>query len=78
MKNTNTTINNTSNIINNKINNEIKIVAFGKEDIDDITDKTYKTIMNRGYQSVPHLIKHIHFNKDNPENHNIILSKNLH
>ena len=28
--------------------------------------------MNKGYQSVPQLINYIHFNKDKPENHNLL------
>ena len=28
--------------------------------------------MDKGYKSVPHLIDYIHFNKNKPENHNVM------
>lgn len=62
--------NNTQNIINNKI----KIIAYGKEDLSHILDKDYKMILNKGLKSVPALVEFIHFNKNKPENHNIYIS----
>jgi archaellum component FlaF (FlaF/FlaG flagellin family) len=69
--NTNNTINN-NNSNNNNIN--IKVVAFGKEDKDVLTDNEIFKILKRGFYSVPELIKAIHFNKDKPENHNVYIS----
>lgn len=64
----NNTINN--NTIQN-IHNEIKILAYGKEDLSHITDDVYKKILNRGFQAVINYVEMVHFNKDKPENHNI-------
>jgi hypothetical protein len=69
-----TTINN-----NQTINNTINIYINNYEDtcLDKLTDKTYNRIINDSdevYQIIPRLIKEIHFNPDNPENHNIFLS----
>lgn len=57
---------------NNSFNTINNIVKFGDEDLDYITNNIYKKIMNKGYQSVPQLINYIHFNKDKPENHNLL------
>lgn len=62
---------------NNKINNihnEIKIIAYGKEDLSHILENDYKMILNKGLKSVPALVEYIHFNKSKPENHNIYIS----
>ena len=71
--------NNNQNILNNNIINntnklEVKILAYGKEDICHISDDDYKLILNRGFKSVEELVKQIHFNKNRPENHNIHIS----
>lgn len=63
--------NNTQNITNNNIN----LVAFGKEDLDNfISDKECKKFLKKGFQGVPELIKYVHFNKDNPQYHNCFIS----
>jgi len=72
-KTTNKT-NNTTNIQNNVNNNNVKLVAFGQEDLSFITDEICKQIFNKGYQSIPNLIKYIHFNKNRPENHNVFIA----
>ena len=73
-------INSTTNTLNNKtINNNlqnnfnIRLVAFGQEDLSYLTEKTCKFIMKKGFQSVPKLIEHVHFNKNRPEHHNIYI-----
>lgn len=58
----------------NIINANIRLLAFGKEDITHIVDEVYKKILNRGFKSVPTLVEQVHFNKDKPENHNIYIS----
>jgi len=77
-QNRETVINNTMNITQNNntniTNNQVKIVAFGEEDLDQISSEVFKKILKRGYQSVPQLIKHVHFNKDLPEYHNVVKS----
>lgn len=59
---------------NINIKNNIKITAFGDEDMNKISDEVYKRILNKGFQSVPQLIKYVHFNDQIPENHNIYIS----
>lgn len=74
--------NNTQNIINinNKQkniqinNNNIKLLAFGKENINHIVEELYKKILNKGFKSVPTLVEQVHFNINIPENHNIYIS----
>jgi vacuolar-type H+-ATPase subunit I/STV1 len=62
-------------IVNTQNNNfNIKIVAYGKENLDRITEKDFRRILNRGMNSVPELVKKIHFDKNYPENHNVYIS----
>ena len=70
-----TTINNNQTTNNNTyifiVNN------YEDTNLEKITDKTYNKIIrdtDEVYQIIPRLIKEIHFNKDIPENHNIVLS----
>lgn len=67
---------NSGNVVNNvNINNTIKIVAYGKEDVDSIlSNEDFKKILNRGMGSVPELVKRIHFDRNIPVNHNIYIS----
>lgn len=65
------TINNTTNNTTNNIN--VKVVAFGKEDLSFITDQIAQKFLKETYYSIFHLIKHIHFNKEKPEFHNIYI-----
>ena len=71
LKITNKIINNT--IKNNQINsnNNIIINNFGNENMDYITDNMLKNLLLQGSNSIPCLIKQIHFNPEHPENHNI-------
>jgi len=62
-----------NNTLNNTVNN-IKIIAYGKEDLSHILENDYKMILNKGFKSVPALVESIHFNKNKPENHNIYIS----
>lgn len=67
---------NTQNITNNfniQNNNMIELVAFGNEDLSYISTQTCTNILQKGFQSVPHLIKHVHFNRDKPEHHNVYI-----
>lgn len=44
-----------------QINNYINILPFGQENTKTITDQEYQKIMIRGFNSVPELVKKIHF-----------------
>jgi hypothetical protein len=67
----NTKIENQQNI---QINNNIKLLAFGSEDMSYVVDEVYKKILNKGFKSVPTFVQYLHFNKDNPQNHNVYIS----
>jgi len=75
--NINTTINNNTNIqqLNQQNNYDIKILAYGKEDLSHIVDKRYRTILDKGFKAVQALTQEIHFNKNKPENQNVYISK---
>ena len=70
---TNNTNNGTiNNSINNSINNITNIkVSFGDEEIDQITSKEKKNILNSGYSSLVKLIELVHLNKGYPQFQNI-------
>ncbi len=69
-------INNTQNITNNTIiNNGIKLVDFGSEDLSKISHIVFiDTIKSQGAGLYNKAIDGIHFNKDYPENQNIYIS----
>ena len=61
-----------NNIQNNTQNNiHIHINAFGNENIDYITDNTKLRCIKHITQSIPMLVRKIHFNPKHPENHNV-------
>ena len=69
--NNNNISNNNNNILNNTQINNINIVAFGKENLDEIvSDSVCKKILFKGFEAVPQLIEYIHFNEKKPEFHN--------
>jgi len=69
----NNSFNNTQNNITNNQQN-IKLVAFGKEDMSFIVEEVSKKILNKGFMSVPVLTKYTHFNNNIPEYNNIYIS----
>jgi hypothetical protein len=86
--NTHTSGNQTNNIenqTNNNIDNQttnntinIHINAFGKENTDYLDDQAIVECIDRIFNSVPAILKRIHFDPDHPENHNIkITNKKL-
>ena len=65
---------NSNNSINNN-NYDIKVIAFGNEDLFDlISDDVAKKYLAKGYQSVGNLIKHVHFNEKYPQLQNVYIS----
>lgn len=58
---------------NNTINN-IEIHAYNSDNLKDITDNVCNKILKDGYSSVTNLIEYIHFNKEKPEYHNLLLT----
>ena len=66
-------IQNSGTIIQN-IQNNIKLLAYDKTDISDLTDNDFMKCFNHNNMCVPHLVKRIHFNPKKPENHNVYIS----
>jgi hypothetical protein len=54
--------------------NNIKIVAFGKEDLEYITKGEWLKLLKHNYKSIEELTKMIHFNQNKPEHHNIYIN----
>jgi hypothetical protein len=87
---TNKDITNTDNKINIQNNNSnnsnsnnnitminhynISINKFGSEDRSYLTEDKICSILNKGFNAMPELIKETHFNKDQPQNHNIYIT----
>lgn len=63
--------NNNSNNVN--IINNITIIEFGKENLDEISDDVIKYCISRGFNSIPKLVEYVHFNKNNPKHHNVYI-----
>lgn len=63
--------NNNNNINSNNINNTITINNFGNENLDMLTNKFMRAMVDRPYTAIPKMIKKIHFNEKYPENQNI-------
>ena len=51
--------------------NTVTINAFGKENVDYITDAQRLKIVNQVFNSIPAAATLVYFNPDHPENHNI-------
>jgi len=73
--NNNKTINNDNKTVNNQTinNNSFTMVAFGYENLNDISEDACKRMLNKGFMSVPKLIEHVHFHEQKPEQHNIYI-----
>ena len=68
----NTKINNTIN--NNYVNISININPFKNEDLSHLKLSDFKKIIDCVYQCVLSYLDNVHFNKDKPENHNLLLT----
>jgi DNA-directed RNA polymerase subunit RPC12/RpoP len=56
-------------------NNTINILAFGSNDWESlVTEEECKRILKTGFQAVPNLVNHVHFNKDLPNLQNCYIS----
>jgi hypothetical protein len=63
-----------NNNVTNSNNIIININAFDKPNVGFLEDKDYRRCISRIINSVPQMIKKIHFDPDHPENHNIYIS----
>src|SRR4029078_4997121 len=60
---------------NNTTINNFNLVAFGKEELENIVpDEICKKILFKGFEAIPGLIEYVHFNKEKPEYHNCFIS----
>lgn len=68
-----------SNFKNNYVNsfNKIQVNNYGCENIDYISDKVFKKLLNTPMSAIPKLIELKYFNPNHPENHNIKIT-NIH
>ena len=60
--------------ITQNIQNNIKLLSYGKTDISHLTDNDYLGCLKHKNFCIPYLIEKIHFDKNKPENHNIYIS----
>lgn len=66
-----------NNSFNTVKNNKIEINNYGSENIDYITEKVFKRLLNTPLSAIPKLIELKHFHPEHPENHNIKIT-NIH
>ena len=71
--------NQVNNYKNNNINsfNKIQVNNYGCENLDYITDKVFKKLLNTPLSAIPKLIELKYFHPDHPENHNVKIT-NVH
>lgn len=62
-------VTNNNNIVNHITH--IHVNNFGQENLEYVTPDFLSRTLKKIYDSVPRLLKHIHFNPEHPENHNI-------
>jgi len=63
--------------INNNINNNINIIAFGNEKLEELFTESEKlTVLNNKNNALNFLIEYVHFNEKYPQFHNIIVTNN--
>ena len=60
--------------ITQNIQNNIKLLSYGKTDTSHLTDQDYLGCLQHKNFCIPYLIEKIHFDKNKPENHNIYIS----
>ncbi len=70
---------NVKNSLSNNVNsfNKINVNNYGCENIDYITDKVFKKLLNTPHSAITKLIELKHFHPNHPENHNIKIT-NIH
>ena len=65
---------NNGNLFNGNVTNiNVHINPHGKENWDYISNENIFQIMKGVRTCIPEMVKNIHFNKEHPENHNIVL-----
>ena len=67
MGNNNTTTNNTNNIT-------VNILPYEQTDVSHLTDRDYQRAFNRASMCVPQILEKVHFDPEQPQNHNVYIS----
>ena len=70
--------NNTTNCVsNNEVNNNnvtVNILPYEQTDVSHLTDRDYQVAFNRASMCVPQILEKVHFNPEQPQNHNVYIS----
>ena len=76
--NNNTQINNNTQNNNNntQINNNVtvNILQYENTDVSHLTDRDYQRAFNRAAMCVPQILEKVHFDPEQPQNHNVYIS----
>ena len=67
----NNTINNNTQI-NNNVN--VNILPYENTDVSHLTDRDYQRAFNRAAMCVPQILEKVHFDPEQPQNHNVYIS----
>jgi len=58
--------------INNNIN--VNILPYENTDVSHLTDRDYQRAFNRAAMCVPQILEKVHFDPEQPQNHNVYIS----
>jgi len=63
---------------NTQINNNVtvNILPYEQTDVSHLTDRDYQRAFNRAAMCVPQILEKVHFDPEQPQNHNVYISKN--
>ena len=64
--------NNNNTQINNNIN--VNILPYENTDVSHLTDRDYQRAFNRAAMCVPQILEKVHFDPEQPQNHNVYIS----
>ena len=64
--------NNNTQINNNTVN--VNILPYENTDVSHLTDRDYQRAFNRAAMCVPQILEKVHFDPEQPQNHNVYIS----
>jgi hypothetical protein len=67
--------NNDNSIIDNSQNNQLYLVNYNKENLNNLNEKKVIANLNRGFQAPVEMTRLIHFDEEHPEYHNVYIPK---
>ena len=68
------TQNNATNCNNTTNNVTVNILPYEQTDVSHLTDRDYQRAFSRASMCVPQILEKIHFDPENPQNHNVYIS----